>query len=206
MSALQYGCDKSGNSITSPRCSHAQSYRTARQIGFLSLICLSISAFFIAPKAGAQDCSTPDAAASSACSGQSLQNTPSLQGSQTNSTQFGDSGIQSGNSTVNGVSGVSGAQTGIGGYTESSRQSRGTTSQNQAQSLPEPLTEFQKFVASTSGQILPIYGAELFRRVPSTFAPLDMTPVPPDYIVGPDDELRIRVWGQVNFQTKLRVI
>jgi hypothetical protein len=36
---------------------------------------------------------------------------------------------------------------------------------------PEPLTEFQKFVASTTGQILPIYGAQLFRRVPSTFAP-----------------------------------
>ncbi len=54
--------------------------------------------------------------------------------------------------------------------------------QNQASQIqlppPEPLTEFQKFVASTSGQILPIFGAQLFRRVPSTFAPLDMTPVP----------------------------
>jgi protein involved in polysaccharide export with SLBB domain len=32
-----------------------------------------------------------------------------------------------------------------------------------------------------------------------------MTPVPSDYIVGPDDELRIHVWGQVNFQTNVRV-
>jgi protein involved in polysaccharide export with SLBB domain len=32
-----------------------------------------------------------------------------------------------------------------------------------------------------------------------------MTPVPPDYIIGPGDELRIRVWGQVNFQTNVRV-
>jgi protein involved in polysaccharide export with SLBB domain len=41
--------------------------------------------------------------------------------------------------------------------------------------------------------------------VPSTFAPLDMTPVPPDYVLGPGDELRIRVWGQVSFQTNVRV-
>ena len=70
---------------------------------------------------------------------------------------------------------------------------------------PEALTEFQKFVASTTGQVLPIYGADLFRRVPSTFAPLDMVPVPPDYVLGPGDELRIRVWGQVNFSANVRV-
>jgi protein involved in polysaccharide export with SLBB domain len=79
---------------------------------------------------------------------------------------------------------------------------------NQAQPAPlspEPLTEFQKFIGSTTGQVLPIYGASLFSRVPSTFAPLDMTPVPSDYIVGPGDELRIRAWGQINFQVNLRV-
>ncbi len=70
---------------------------------------------------------------------------------------------------------------------------------------PEALTEFQKFVASTIGQELPIYGADLFRRVPSTFAPLDMVPVPPDYVIGPGDELRVRVWGQVNFSADVRV-
>ena len=70
---------------------------------------------------------------------------------------------------------------------------------------PEPLTEFQKFVASSTGQVLPIFGSDLFRNVPSTFAPLDMTPVPPDYLIGPGDELRIRVWGQINFNADLRV-
>lgn len=69
----------------------------------------------------------------------------------------------------------------------------------------QPLTEFQKFIASTSGQILPIYGADLFRSVPSTFAPLELAPVPPDYTIGPGDELRIRVWGQVNTQANVRV-
>jgi protein involved in polysaccharide export with SLBB domain len=70
---------------------------------------------------------------------------------------------------------------------------------------PEPLTEFQKFVASSTGQVLPIFGADLFRNVPSTFAPLDLTPVPPDYVIGPGDELRVRVWGQINFNADLRV-
>lgn len=70
---------------------------------------------------------------------------------------------------------------------------------------PEPLTEFQKFIASTTGQVLPLYGANLFRRVPSTFAPVESAPVPADYVVGPGDELRIRIWGQLNFTANVRV-
>jgi len=70
---------------------------------------------------------------------------------------------------------------------------------------PQPLSEFQKFVASTTGQVLPIFGADLFDAVPSTFSPLSMTPVPPSYVIGPGDELRIRVWGQVNVSADVRV-
>lgn len=70
---------------------------------------------------------------------------------------------------------------------------------------PEPLTEFQQFVASSTGQLLPIYGANLFRQVPGTFAPLDMVPVPPNYTIGPGDELRIRIWGQVNQRADVSV-
>jgi protein involved in polysaccharide export with SLBB domain len=70
---------------------------------------------------------------------------------------------------------------------------------------PEPLTEFQKFTASITGMVLPIFGASLFQSVPSTFAPLDNAPVPPDYVIGPDDDVRLHVWGQVNFNADLRV-
>ena len=62
---------------------------------------------------------------------------------------------------------------------------------------PDPPTEFQKMVASSTGKFLPIYGAQLFRNAPSTFAPLDTVPVTSDYVVGPGDELLIQVWGQV---------
>ena len=86
-----------------------------------------------------------------------------------------------------------------------SRQAATSGPAQQTQLPPQPLTEFQKFVASTTGQVLPIYGANLFRYVPSTFAPLNMTPVPLDYVLGPGDELRIRVWGQVNFEANVRV-
>ncbi len=76
----------------------------------------------------------------------------------------------------------------------------------QQQLLPPDLpTEFQKFVAETTGKFLPLYGEDLFRRVPSTFAPSDQAPVPPNYVIGPEDELRVRIWGQVNFSGNLRV-
>jgi protein involved in polysaccharide export with SLBB domain len=76
---------------------------------------------------------------------------------------------------------------------------------NQKPLPPQPLTEFQKFVAGTTGQVLPVFGASLFQNAPSTFAPVDQAPVPPDYVIGPGDELRIRIWGQVNFNANVFV-
>lgn len=70
---------------------------------------------------------------------------------------------------------------------------------------PEPLTDFQKFVASTTQQVLPIFGASLFRQVPSTFSPLDQGPVPSNYVLGVGDQVRVQVWGQVNFSTETTI-
>jgi polysaccharide export outer membrane protein len=70
---------------------------------------------------------------------------------------------------------------------------------------PEEKTEFQKFVFTTTGEKLEIYGRSLFRETPSTFAPVEHIPVPADYVVGPDDEVLIRVWGQVDFNARVRV-
>jgi protein involved in polysaccharide export with SLBB domain len=63
---------------------------------------------------------------------------------------------------------------------------------------PPPLTEFQQIVLGSTGRTLPIFGADLFNTPPSTFAPVDNIPVTPDYVIGPGDELRIQIWGQVN--------
>jgi polysaccharide export outer membrane protein len=70
---------------------------------------------------------------------------------------------------------------------------------------PEAPNEFQYFVAATTGKMLPIYGARLFRNLPAAFGPIDHGPAPGDLVIGPDDELRIRIWGQVNFSANLRV-
>jgi len=72
-------------------------------------------------------------------------------------------------------------------------------------SAPEPPSEFQTFVAATSGKMLPVYGAKLFSTQPAYFGPIDHGPAPGELIIGPDDELRIRIWGQVNFSANLRV-
>lgn len=93
------------------------------------------------------------------------------------------------------------------GQSSTQENARRQTSLNQpAQQLPAPEpTEFQKFVAETTGRFLPIYGEDLFRRVPSTFAPSDQVPVPPEYVIGPEDQLRIHIWGQINFSGNLQV-
>jgi polysaccharide biosynthesis/export protein len=97
-------------------------------------------------------------------------------------------------------SSLSGEKRRAGDNLSQSRYSRETTPRN-----PEPLTEFQRFVAASTGQILPIYGADLFSTIPASFGPLDQGPAPGAMIVGTDDELRVRVWGQVNFSSNLRV-
>ena len=58
--------------------------------------------------------------------------------------------------------------------------------------------------ADSAGRALPIFGQSLFEQPPSTFAPLDHALVTGDYVIGPDDELLIRIWGQM--QADLRAV
>ncbi len=138
------------------------------------------------------DCSDPMEISAPECSGQ-MPGTGQMQNPQSRFPQSGRNGSQQTRPN--------------GNYTDNEQLNRPQSQSGQYQQFlpPEPLTEFQKFVATTTGQILPIFGANLFRRVPSTFAPVDMAPVPPDFVVGPGDELRIRVWGQLSFQANVRV-
>ena len=83
-----------------------------------------------------------------------------------------------------------------------------TTTLNPSQQPHPPVqnhaeTEFQQMVADSVGRILPLFGQSLFTQAPSTFSPVDQE-VPADYIIGPGDELQIRIWGQV--QANLRVV
>jgi len=70
---------------------------------------------------------------------------------------------------------------------------------------PSAPTDFQLLVRGSLGTLLPVYGDSLFRQVPSTFAPLREVNVTSDYVLGPGDQLVIRIWGQVNFNAQLTV-
>ncbi len=212
MSDSTYGV---GRRVWSPvlvRCRTEFSLRAMRQLGFLLLMPVMVAAASAqnqqqspsgypdsTQSTANQDCTDPALANSAACTGQ-------------------DQGYPDQQFNGNGQNGAAvprtfGAQTQgqNNNYTDTGQpnsrqgQQNGTNQTQQMVLPPEPLTEFQKFIASTTNQVLPIYGANLFRRVPSTFAPLNMTPVPSSYVIGPGDELRVRVWGQVNFQANLQV-
>jgi protein involved in polysaccharide export with SLBB domain len=109
----------------------------------------------------------------------------------------------------NGVNIPTPAQSGVGGAAPSIRtRNTGTFSEREPvlpPAPPEPPSEFQRFAASSVGEILPIFGASLFAGVPTTFAPLDRVPVTADYTIGPGDEILLRVWGQVNMDLSLTV-
>jgi len=68
----------------------------------------------------------------------------------------------------------------------------------------QPHTEFEQIVADTIGRPLPLFGQTLFVQPPSTFASTTRVQVPGDYVIGPDDELQIHIWGQIN--ADLRVV
>jgi protein involved in polysaccharide export with SLBB domain len=72
----------------------------------------------------------------------------------------------------------------------------------------QPLTEFQRIVTGSVGAVLPVFGANLFSNFTNAatpFEPIDQAPVTSEYLVGPGDQLLIRVWGQINFNVHATV-
>jgi polysaccharide export outer membrane protein len=112
------------------------------------------------------------------------------------------------------ATGVSGGATGAAGSVDPSlgprkptivRKGRQSTSSGPTggteQFLPDAprdRIEFQDFVLQAIGRDLPLFGSDLFRQSPSTFAPVDNVPVTPDYLIGPGDEIVIQAWGQID--------
>jgi protein involved in polysaccharide export with SLBB domain len=59
-------------------------------------------------------------------------------------------------------------------------------------------TQFQRFVQSSTGQLLPHFGEQLFDN-PNAYATDSAAPAPGEYVLGPGDEVRIQIWGSVDF-------
>lgn len=66
-------------------------------------------------------------------------------------------------------------------------------------------SEFEFYAEAAANRPMPVYGRQLFEDVPTTFAPVDNVPVPADYVVGPGDQLLIRVWGKIDFASSVSV-
>jgi len=66
-------------------------------------------------------------------------------------------------------------------------------------------SEFQNFVEYATGKQLPLFGEEFFSRSPSSFAPLQDTPIPSDYVLGAGDEILIRASGSVDIDYRATV-
>lgn len=63
--------------------------------------------------------------------------------------------------------------------------------------------QFQLFVQQTTGRLLPIYGDDLFNG--KRFNSLSNVPVPSAYVVGPGDDIDLKVWGSVDMALRLTV-
>jgi protein involved in polysaccharide export with SLBB domain len=66
-------------------------------------------------------------------------------------------------------------------------------------------SEFEQYAEDATGRRLPVYGRQLFDQVPTTFAPVENVPVPADYVIGPGDQLLIRVWGKIELDSRVTV-
>jgi protein involved in polysaccharide export with SLBB domain len=148
----------------------------------------------------AADCSDPTMAASAQCNGGQGQ---------------GSNGGYNGGGGYNGVSGRDLSSSGVrtplltnGGFNVDqytpTRPPLNPSQVRRVQTPPKAETEFEQMVADSVGRPLPLFGQSLFMQPPSTFSPVDWMQVPNDYVIGPGDELQIKIWGQV--EAALRVI
>jgi protein involved in polysaccharide export with SLBB domain len=137
------------------------------------------------------DCSDPSMAGSPLCSATQAQRSNGMQGS-------GNSSSPMRNPMLINPGGFN-----VDQYTPS-RPPLNPSQIWRPQAPTRPETEFEQMVADSVGRALPLFGQSLFVQAPSTFSPIDWMQVPSDYIIGPGDELQIKIWGQV--QASLRVV
>lgn len=66
-------------------------------------------------------------------------------------------------------------------------------------------SEFQKFIADSTGKILPVFGAQFFSNAAATYTPISGAPVPADYPLGVGDELMIRGTGSIDIDYRATI-
>lgn len=88
----------------------------------------------------------------------------------------------------------------------------GLTEESAAKRLAADKDFVEFIVQITRLDLLPVgdealkpFGYDLFTDAPSTFVPATDIPVPPDYVVGPGDQLRVQLFGNTNRTLTLTV-
>lgn len=63
---------------------------------------------------------------------------------------------------------------------------------------PQAPSQFQRFVQTSTGKLLPHFGSTLFDN-PLAYAVDAAAPAPSEYVLGPGDQVRIQIWGSVDY-------
>ena len=83
----------------------------------------------------------------------------------------------------------------LGAQDAAQRQSPGTA---MAVVRTGATNQFQRFVLQTTGRALPVFGQNLFDN-PQAYSPDTAAPAPAEHVLGPGDEVRVQIWGAVEF-------
>jgi protein involved in polysaccharide export with SLBB domain len=91
--------------------------------------------------------------------------------------------------------------------TDTSHDEAEVAQDNKKAKKPAPLlpNEFQKYVLQTTGQTLPLYGAEFFENLNNNNGHFSRSPVSDDYALGAGDQLLIRVWGSTSTEATVSI-
>ena len=65
--------------------------------------------------------------------------------------------------------------------------------------------EFQKYILQITGQNLALYGSDFFENINSKTSHINHAPVGGDYLVGPGDQLLVRIWGSTSSESMVTV-
>ena len=66
-------------------------------------------------------------------------------------------------------------------------------------------TETQAEKTPTNEQGLEYFGYKIFQTIPASFEPSNVGTIDPGYLISPNDEIKLSIWGDVEFQYPLKV-
>jgi protein involved in polysaccharide export with SLBB domain len=113
-----------------------------------------------------------------------------------------------------GATGLGGGATGVTGLlaipmptvgAEDDADAAKPDSKNNKKQAPLPPNEFQKYLLQTTGQMLPLFGADFFENLNNSNAQYARSPVGDEYVLGAGDQLLIRIWGSTSAETTVNI-